>query len=147
MKTHTLLPADFHARSLVDRKRYLDSAADKVIHNETDRKPLSDEQIETLRFDLEKLSIKLADLNEQYDDVKKQWRDDIKEAKENVEEVLTQLRAGMETVRGTVYEIRDYETNRVFRFFEDGSELGDRPMLPEERQQTIQSDMRRVENN
>lgn len=143
---HHLLPADFTTRTPSEKERYLEASADKVIRDETIRLPLSDEKKESLRFRLEKASIKLTDAVDEYDEVKKYHRDVIKDLKDNLAEILAQLRTGVEQIQGNKYEIRDYDSGRVTVFAADGTEIESRPMLPEERQSTINSSMRKVDN-
>lgn len=144
---HELLPPDFHTRTPLEKERYLDSNADQVYKNETIRRPLSDDEKESLRYKLQKASIKLHDTQEQYTEVKKEWNEDIKAQREDVSEVLTQLRSGHAEEQGNKYLIRDYDNSRVVTFTKEGVEIESRPMLAEERQSTIQSSMRKIEND
>lgn len=144
---HPVLPDDWHVRNDMERRNYLSANADKVRKSDNVRRPLSDDENETLRFKLQKLSIDLRDLQEEYDEVKKGYREEINDLKERLDDIVSALEKGFEKVKGDVFELRDYENEQVYEFMGDGTEINSRKMLPNERQQTVQSGMRKVEND
>lgn len=144
---HPMLPADWEHRSPIEKKRYLEANADKIKDNQLVRRPLEDGEKETLRYQLQEESIKLSDKEKQYKEVQKEWREEINEVKEEVADILSSLKQGFDEVTGTTYDLRDHDEGRVYIFMADGTEIDNRPMLPDERQSTIQSNMRKLEND
>lgn len=131
----------------MEKKRYLEANADRVREGRTVPRPLDDGEKARLRFDLQNVSIELSNIQKEYKEVQKEFREKINDMKESVESILSQLKQGFEEVTGTTYEIRDYEGERVYEILEDGTQVDNRPMLPDERQSTVQSEMRKVEND
>lgn len=145
--THPVLPDDWDVRSDMEKRNYLSANADKIRKEDNVRRPLSDEEIETLRYKLEQVSIDLKDEQEEYDEVKSDYRERINDMKDTLNEIVEALEKGFEKVVGDVYEVRDHENERVYSFMGDGTEVDNRKMLPDERQQTLQGGMRKVEND
>lgn len=142
-----VLPNDWEERTIMQKQRYLEANADKIKSDQVVRRPLDDDEKESMRYNLQEESIKLSDKEAQYKEVQKQWREDINESKEAVSNILESLKRGYEEVTGTTYDIRDHDEGRVYVFMADGTIIDNRRMLPDEKQQTIQSNMRKIEND
>ncbi len=100
-----VLPGDWEHRSPLEKKRYLEANADKVKDNQTVRRPLDDDEKETMRYRLQEESIELSDKEKQYKEVQKEWREDINDSKERVADILASLKRGFDEVTGTTYDI------------------------------------------
>lgn len=142
-----MLPDDWKSRTAMEKRNYLSANADKVRKDDSVQRPLSDEEIETLRFKLQKVNIKLKNEQEEYDEVKQKYRERLNDIKDHLSEIVEALEKGFEKVVGDVFEIRDHDEQRVYAFMADGTEVDNRKMLPNERQQTVQGSMRKVEND
>lgn len=141
---HPVLPSDFDQKSFMEKKRYLESNADRIQKDQTVLQPIADAEKQRLRFKLQELSISLSDKQKKYKKVQQEWRDDINEVKEALGLIIDQLKTGHKEVEGDLYEIRDYENERVHIFTAEGIQVDDRRMLPDERQGTMQSEMRKI---
>jgi len=144
---HPVLPDDWNVRSDMEKRNYLSANADHIRRSDNVNRPLSDDELESLRFKLQKVSIELKDEQEEYDEVKSDYRERINDIKDSLNEIVSALEKGFEKVTGDVFEIRDHENDQVYEFMGDGMQIKKRRMLPNERQQTIQSGMRKVEND
>lgn len=143
-KTHPVLPSDFHDRSPQEKRAFLENVADTIRDDRPVNRPLSDDEKTQLRYDLQQVTIRLRDIEAEYKDVQKDYREQINELKESIGDIISQLKQGFEEVHGTTYEIRDYDNERVFVLMSDGTEVDNRPLLPNERQHTIQTDLRKI---
>lgn len=142
-----MLPDDWAHRSVMEKQNYLEANADKIKADQPVRRPLDDDEKETMRYRLQEESIKLSDKEKAYKEVQKEWREEINELKETVAEIISSLKKGFEEVSGTTYDLRDQKEGRVYVYMADGTLIDNRRMLPDERQSTIQSGMRSVGDN
>lgn len=142
-----MLPGDFSSWHPAEKRQFLRDNADEIKHDQV-RKPLSPDQINDAE---KKLAIKALELRKkqaQYDRVKEEWREEtIKPLKAEVETLLDTLEEKAELVEDDVFYLRDYENEMVYGLMADGSEVDRRPMLNEEKQQTVQSGMRAVNSD
>lgn len=146
-QNNPLLPEDFSEWHPAEQRAYLRENADNIKQDRV-RRPLSPEQISDAEKKLAMKSLELRKQQAEYDRVKKQWRDEtIDPLKEDVEALLDTLENKAEIVYDQVYYIRDYENEMVYGLLYDGTQVDRRPMLNEEKQSTIQSAVRKVDNN
>lgn len=145
-QNNPLLPSDFSEWSTMEQRSYLRENADNI-RQEQVRRPLSQEEISDAEKKLALKSLELRKTQQQYDKVKEEWREEkINPLKSNVEELLDTLENKAEIVDGEVYYIRDHQNEMVYGFLPNGQEVDRRPMLNEEKQTTIHSNMRKVQD-
>lgn len=143
---HPVLPKDFYDRSPIERRQFLENAADRIDQSDRVQRALSDEEIEELRFRLQRQSIELKDLQEEYDELKSAYREQINDQKASRDQIVSKLKRGIEEVSGTTMTFFDQENGRAYKFLPDGTQVDDRPLMPSERQTSLQGQMRKVES-
>lgn len=141
-----MLPANFNKMSDLAKRKWLNENSDSIKRDAFYTVPMSDQEREEKRIELEKLSIKLEAIESEYDEKKKSFRDEINDIRSSIKSVVNTLRNGYIGKQGDKFEFRDFETNRIHVYNQDGVEVEQRPMTAEERQSTIGTQTRTANN-
>lgn len=102
------------------------------------------EETNLLRAELANVSIQLGTIQEELDGIKSDYKGKLKPLQERIDKILYNLKNGGEYVRGECYKFIDQEEERVGWYTPDGYLLEERPITQEERQRTIQMEIRRT---
>ena len=97
-----------------------------------------------LRAELANVSIQLGTIQEELDRIKSDYKGKLKPLQERIDKILYNLKNGGEYVRGECYKFIDQEEERVGWYTPDGYLLEERPITQEERQRTVQMEIRRT---
>lgn len=144
MKKYDFLPDNFFELPVGERRQILLANADDV-EEETFHKPLAHDERVHLKDTLSEVSIRLSNKQAEYDKIKEEWREEIiKPLKSQRDETIEKLKTGTEQVTDKVVYFRDHDAGRVVKMATDGTEIESRPMRPNERQTTMQSNIRNI---
>jgi hypothetical protein len=102
------------------------------------------EETNLLRAELANVSIKLGTIQEELDGIKSDYKGKLKPLQERIDKILHNLKNGGEYVRGECYKFIDQEEERVGWYTPEGYLLEERPITQEERQRTVQMEIRRT---
>jgi len=102
------------------------------------------EETNLLRAELANVSIQLGTIQEELDRIKSDYKGKLKPLQERIDKILYNLKNGGEYVRGECYKFIDQEEERVGWYTPDGYLLEERPITQEERQRTVQMEIRRT---
>jgi hypothetical protein len=102
------------------------------------------EETNLLRAELANVSIQLGTIQEELDGIKSDYKGKLKPLQERIDKILYNLKNGGEYVRGECYKFIDQEEERVGWYTPDGYLLEERPITQEERQRTVQMEIRRT---
>lgn len=102
------------------------------------------EETNLLRAELATVSIQLGTIQEELDGIKSDYKGKLKPLQERIDKILYNLKNGGEYVKGECYKFIDQEEERVGWYTPDGYLLEERPITQEERQKTIQMEVRRT---
>lgn len=142
MDPQKILGSDFFDMPRAERIRRLDANADEVLAQQKIVRPITADERDSLKEEYVQASIELANEQEQYDEVKKEWKETLDPIKKRKKDRLQTIQTGYEETVGDKYMIRDHETGRVYTFLESGQLIDDRRMMEHERQSTIHSNMK-----
>lgn len=106
--------------------------------------PLSTEELHIRREEMANASILLAEYAAEFKEVKDQYKSKITPIAQKRDEALEAIRLKAISVTGKVYLIADHDNKMMHSVTEDGSVLGSRPMLPQERQFRIQHSLNKA---
>lgn len=129
--------------SVEQRAQILKDSCDKI----EERSYLSkydQEETNLLRAELANVSIQLGTIHEELDGIKSDYKGKLKPLQERIDKILYNLKNGGEYVRGECYKFIDQEEERVGWYTPDGYLLEERPITQEERQRTVQMEIRRT---
>lgn len=129
--------------SVEQRAQILKDSCDKI----EERSYLSkydQEETNLLRAELANVSIQLGTIQEELDGIKSDYKGKLKPLQERIDKILYNLKNGGEYVRGECYKFIDQEEERVGWYTPDGYLLEERPITQEERQRTVQMEIRRT---
>ena len=116
-----------------DRAAFLENVAVEITNMPYNR-PLSEEEIENVRFNLERDAIALSDKEAEFAALKAERTSEIKAVKTRIAEYVQSLRSRSETCTGNVYSIADQVGMRMYFVTPDGTIINQRPLLQHERQ-------------
>lgn len=102
------------------------------------------EETNLLRAELANVSIQLGTIQEELDGIKSDYKGKLKPLQERIDKILYNLKNGGEYVRGECYKFIEQEEERVGWYTPDGYLLEERPITQEERQRTVQMEIRRT---
>lgn len=102
------------------------------------------EEINLLRAELADVSILLGNLEEEFAAKKEEYKGKVKPVQERIAKILNNLKNGGEYIKGEVYKFIFEDEGRVAWYTPDGYLLEARPITSEERQKTIQMEIRRT---
>lgn len=102
------------------------------------------EETNLLRAELATVSIQLGTIQEELDGIKSDYKGKLKPLQERIDKILYSLKNGGEYVKGECYKFIDQEEERVGWYTPDGYLLEERPITQEERQRTVQMEIRRT---
>lgn len=102
------------------------------------------EETNLLRAELANVSIQLGTIQEELDGIKSDYKGKLKPLQERIDKILYNLKNGGEYVRGECYKFIDQEEERVGWYTPEGYLLEERPITQEERQRTVQMEIRRT---
>lgn len=102
------------------------------------------EETNLLRAELANVSIQLGTIQEELDGIKSDYKGKLKPLQERIDKILYNLKNGGEYVRGECCKFIDQEEERVGWYTPDGYLLEERPITQEERQRTVQMEIRRT---
>lgn len=102
------------------------------------------EETNLLRAELATVSIQLGTIQEELDGIKSDYKGRLKPLQERIDKILYSLKNGGEYVKGECYKFIDQEEERVGWYTPDGYLLEERPITQEERQRTVQMEIRRT---
>lgn len=102
------------------------------------------EEINLLRAELADVSIRLENLEEELAAKKEEYKGKIKPLQERIGKILNNLKNGGEYVKGEVYKFILEDEGRVGWYTPDGYLLEERPISQEDRQRTVQMEIRRT---
>lgn len=132
--------------SQIERTKYLENISDKIERGKFVNKPLTAEQVEELRDQLEEESKNLLDIQDKYTDVKKEYNEKINAHKDSIKEAVNGLRNSYVRIESDVFHIRDYDSGMLYELAPDGSKVNERRLTQEEMQSTINGAQRTASN-
>ena len=119
-----------------DRRKFLSNNADRR-EKVSYFKRLQPEEQTALKDELSDVSIDLDKAEEAKKAVTAEYNEEIKGYKKRRSKILTVIREKGEQVSEDCYVMLDHESNQVGFYNEHGHLVDQRPMKPQERQQTI----------
>lgn len=102
------------------------------------------EETNLLRAELANVSIQIGTLQEELEGIKSDFKGKLKPLQERINKILYNLKNGGEYVKGECYKFIDEDEERVGWYTPDGYLLEERPITQEERQRTVQMEIRRT---
>ncbi len=102
------------------------------------------EETNLLRAELANVSIQLGTMQEELEGIKSDYKGKIKPLQERIDKILYNLKNGGEYVRGECYKFIYEDEGRVRWYNPAGYLLEERPITLEERQRTVQMEIRRT---
>lgn len=127
--------------SPAERRDFFDSYSTET-KEQVYMKPLSREELEIKREELAQAAMQKALLDEQLTEYKKTHKASLEPHVKAFTERLKEIKNKSVQVTGMAYKIPDYDNQAIHILGEDGTVINTRPMLPEERQFTIQSQLK-----
>lgn len=100
-------------------------------------KPLTTEELHVRREEMANDSILLNEYETELKEIKDQFKLKMNPVEKRRDEALEAIRLKAIRVTGKVFMLADHDNKMIHSVTEDGSVLGSRPMLPEERQYRI----------
>lgn len=100
-------------------------------------KPLTPEELHVRREEMANDSILLNEYETELKEIKDQFKLKMNPVEKRRDEALEAIRLKAIGVTGKVFMLADHDNKMIHSVTEDGSVLGSRPMLPEERQYRI----------
>ena len=136
----------FEIKSMGESERadFLDAYSTEV-KDLTYMKPLSTEELNIKREDLAQAAMQKSVLLDELAELKKQYKDRIDPLSHQFSENLKAIKTKAIEVTGTTYKIPDYDNQAIHYVAIDGTVVNSRPMLPEERQFTISSQLKQAQ--
>lgn len=100
-------------------------------------KPLTPEELHIRREEMANDSILLNEYESELKEIKDQFKLKMNPIEKRRDEALEAIRLKSISITGKVFMLADHDNKMIHSITEDGSVLGSRPMLPEERQYRI----------
>lgn len=119
-----------------NRKEITNVTADVILENETFVIQLTDSEKEDLKDELSKVSIEIKDKEDSLKTFSKSIRESLKPLKESHTEMVTMLRDGAKTQKGTLLGEYDYESRKI-HFYDSNGFYVRSERLPNNVQMTI----------
>ena len=141
------IPDNFHAMSPLERIQFLRSNADERREQQTVVRSLNPDEKDSLKEEYVITNIELTAKEEEYDKVKKEWQETLKPLKQKAKEHMDKIRTGYEEITSDIFLFRDHEEGRVYSILPNGEVHDSRRMLDHERQSTMQSNLRKVNDH
>lgn len=119
-----------------ERKQFLRDNCDAV-EELGYQKPLTEDQLVTLKKDLTETSIKIADIQFAKSEAVRSFNEDLKPLQKKQAETVEALKNRSEFKNEDCYKFIDHEAGEVGYYNKDGVLVYQRGILPNERQKTI----------
>lgn len=119
-----------------ERRRAMAEQADRV-EETTYFKPLSPEELDTLRERHTENAIKLSELEEKKREAMKDFKAEMDPLTEANKEILQDVKRKSAEVSGTLYHIADYDAQIMETYDERGEFISSRRLRPDEKQKNI----------
>jgi hypothetical protein len=97
-------------------------------------KPLTEEDMAEAKNAVAENCIKLSDFNEELTKIKKEYKDKMAPFVEHNATLLMEIRTKQRIVAGIIYDIADYENNKMETYNSEGEQVSSRRLKPEEKQ-------------
>lgn len=118
------------------RKDFFEAYATKT-QTQSYLRPLTESQLAQAREDFAQLAIDKAKIDDDFSKVKEEFKNQLKPLASKISYKLQAIKTKAEEVNGPVHNIPDYDNHKIYTIADDGTLLGSRMMLPEERQMSI----------
>ena len=126
----------FQDYSPMERKQLLKDNADKI-ENLGYQKPLTEDQLVTLKEDLTETAIKIADIQFAKSEAVRSFNEDLKPLQKKQAETVEALKNRTEFKEEDCYKFVDQEAGEVGYYNDEGVLVYQRAILPNERQKTV----------
>lgn len=123
--------------SAQDRRDFLDTYSTEV-KDQTYMRALSLEELNIKKDELAQAAMQKSVLLDELSEVKKSYKDRIEPLTKQFSVNLRTIKQKAVEVTGPAHKIPDYDNQCIHFVAQDGTIISTRPMLPEERQFTIQ---------
>jgi len=120
-----------------ERLQYLHDSADEILENEEYTRPLTEDELMEAKDKLSKIFIKKSALEREKKEEMKAFNEDIKSHEKSLAEESDKVKTGFLTTTGRIYELKEYEEQKIYRFDQSGELIGTRPFTAADRQHRI----------
>lgn len=127
-----------------DRKDFFDSYSTEA-KDQTYMRPLLKDELDIKHDELAQAAMKKAMLEEELKEIKREHKAMIDPVIKEFSERLREIKLRAVEVTGPAHKIPDYDNQMIHYIAIDGTVINSRPMLPEERQFTIQHQLKQAQ--
>lgn len=97
-------------------------------------RPLTNEELDVKRETLTDNAIKLSEKEEELDGIKKRFKEQMDPLKRSNKELLHEIKTRQQEVKGTIFNLANYESSMMETFDEEGMLISSRRLRPDEKQ-------------